>query len=189
MSGGRRRKAEAREKEKEQERRENQPADGGRSARKRRAADSEKKRVRNLQEQYKQLSAVRVVERGSGHFSKVRTLGAAIRRLEDLQQLGSSVSQPPERISRWDTAFPEEERCENAHSSPSPPRLEPAETPSTSYSPPPRLEPAETPSTIPSKTEILPHQMDVVIPTLTRMGPSPLPQPYCQCGCDSAWQY
>ena len=126
MSGGRRRKAEAREKEKEQERRENQPADGGRSARKRRAADSEKKRVRNLQEQYKQLSAVRVgdlVERGSGHFSKVRTLGAAIRRLEDLQQLGSSVSQPPERISRWDTAFPEEERCENAHSSPSPPRL------------------------------------------------------------------
>ena len=92
VSGGRRRKAEAREKEKEQERRENQPADGGRSARKRRAADSEKKRVRNLQEQYKQLSAVRVVERGSGHFSKVRTLGATIRRLEDLQQLGSSVS-------------------------------------------------------------------------------------------------
>ena len=216
-------------------------------ARKRRAADSEKKRVRKLQEQYNQLSAVLVgdlVERGSRH-SKVRTLGAAIRRLEDLQQLGSSVSQPPERISRWDTAFPEEVPCENAYSSPPPPnlkRLEPeqylypnTEEPSTSldtlfpnemtsgypsiqedvlptysatpyfsYSPaaefPPMLGSFLFPgnssgSTLPppsspnSSPKIVPHQMDVIVPTATRMGASPLPQLFYQCGCDSAWQH
>ena len=42
-----------------------------------------KERIRNVLEQYEQLRSV-LGERGWGHFSKVRTLGAAIHRAEDL---------------------------------------------------------------------------------------------------------
>ena len=76
-------------------------------------------------------------------------------------------------------------------------------TPYLSYSPaaefPPMLGSFPSPgnssgSTLPllsslnPSPEIVPHQMDAVIPTSTQA--SPLPQLFCQCACcDSYWQY
>ena len=115
------------------------------------------------------------VERGSRH-SKVCTLGATIRRLEDLQQLGSSVSQPPERIYRWDTAFPEEVPCENAHSSSPPPnlkRLEPEQYPYPN---------TEAPST--SLDTLFPDEMTSGYPSIQE---DVLPTYSATCACASAY--
>ena len=64
----------------------------------------EKERVRIIRQGYEGLCAVvgDCVERGSGHFSKVRTLAAAIRRIEELtstvrrlsKERGETVSRP-----------------------------------------------------------------------------------------------
>lgn len=53
----------------------------------------EKERVRLVREEYMELSAVLGdrVERGSGHFSKVSTLEAAIRCIEDLMKVRSQL--------------------------------------------------------------------------------------------------
>ena len=142
-------------------------AGGGGGVRKRKN-DREKERVRDVREQYEQLSAALgdLVERGSGHFSKVRTLGTAIHRVEDLlEELGCSVSQPAERIcdNILQTAGGRSEvPCEDTHSSPPPnlsceesmePELHPyptTEAPSTSFD---TLFPEEMTSGYPSTQE------------------------------------
>ena len=61
---------------------------GPSAAKKKQKNDREKERVKNLREAYEALGAEVRVERGpSGHFSKVRTLEAAIRHIRELQEV------------------------------------------------------------------------------------------------------
>jgi hypothetical protein len=62
---------------------------GGPSASKKEQKNArEKERVKNVREEYEALGAVlgSQIERGSGHFSKVGTLAAAIRNIRELQE-------------------------------------------------------------------------------------------------------
>ena len=138
--GGRTREAEAREKEKETE----EPAGCRWSGRELgRWCEEEERRsgVRNVRDQYEQLSAALGDLVESGRFSKVRILGTAVHCVEKLlEEVGGSVSQPAERICVFlQTAGGRSEvPCEDTPSSPPLPNLSCME---------PELHPYPTPST------------------------------------------
>lgn len=69
----------------------------------------EKERVRAVRQEYEELHAVLGdrVERGSGHFSKVGTLAAAIRCIEDLMKVRSQLGSDDAALPSPSTALQE----------------------------------------------------------------------------------
>ena len=100
---------------------------------KKRKVDREKERVRNVRDQYEQLSAALGDLVESGRFSKVRILGTAVHRVEKLlEEVGGSVSQPAECVILQTAGGRSEVPCEDTPSSPPLPNLscmEPSCTP------------------------------------------------------------
>ena len=95
----------------------------------------EKERVKHVREQYEALDGLlgSRVERGSGHFSKVRILGTAIRRVKGLKrELGDEEDEPPYSLRR-------EDEQPTAAIQPSPP-LPPPHSPSINLNCDERLE-------------------------------------------------
>ena len=129
----------------------------------------EKERVKNVREQYEGLGVLlgERVERGSGHFSKVRTLAAAIRRIEDLWR-GVPDALPSQTVEHLQAACLEP-------SPPPPPQLQPAVI---NLSCEERLEPAlqpytETPNS--SFETLFPEEITPTYPTTEDLPPAYTP--------------
>ena len=103
----------------------------------------EKERVWNLRQKYEELLAVlgQSVDRGTGHFSKVRTLARAIRRIDDLMQSLDSAEGEPSTTSTNEPSppFPFSQREDEAAAS------EREKSPGINLSCEERLEPAADP--------------------------------------------